>query len=146
MARLSVMLLLDRLEETLSGRFRMAGRAWVDTESAMELVEKIRSALPDEIREAEWLTSEKERLLLEAQEEAKRMLRDAENYSAKLVQDSIVRRKAEQEAEIIMAEARQEAAAMEEEARTYAQRVMGQLAENLEKTMRVIRMHQDDME
>ena len=105
MARLSVMILLDRLEELLSGH-RLLGRTWVETDAALELTQKIRATLPDEIREAEWLTSEKERLIFEAQEEAKRILRDAENYAAKLVQDSQIVRQAQHEAEAFLAEAR----------------------------------------
>ena len=145
MARLSVMILLDRLEELLVGRLRLAGRSWVDAEAGLELVEKIRTTLPDEIREAEWLTSEKTRLLYEAQEEAKRILRDAENYAAKLVQESQVIRQAEQEAEEVLAAARDEAAAIEEEARDYARRIMMQLGESLEKTLRVVRKGQEDL-
>jgi len=145
MARISVMILLDRLEELLGGRFRLAGRAWVDTDAALELVQKIRTALPDEIREAEWLTSEKERLIFESQEEAKRILRDAENYAAKLVQDSQILRQAEHQAEEVLADARQEAAAVEEDARGYARHVLGQLEESLEKTLRVVRKGQGDL-
>ncbi|MGE5528221.1 MAG: ATPase [Patescibacteria group bacterium] len=145
MARLSVLILLDRLEETLSGRFRLGGRAWVDGEAAMELLQKIRAALPDELREAEWLTSEKDRLIYEAQEEAKRILRDAENYGAKLVQDSQILRQAEQKADEVIAQARREAAAIQEDGRAYARHVLAQLEENLEKALRVVRKSLDDL-
>lgn len=144
MARLSVMILLDRLEELLSGH-RLLGRTWVETDAALELTQKIRTTLPDEIREAEWLTSEKERLIFEAQEEAKRILRDAENYAAKLVHDSQIIRQAQHEAEGFLAEARREAAAVEDDARAYAQHILAQLEENLEKTLRVVRKSQDDL-
>ncbi len=146
MARLSVIILLDRLEELLRGRFRVAGRAWVDAEAAFELLDKIRTSLPDELREAEWLTSEKDRLLYEAQEEAKRILRDAENYAAKLVQDSQIQRQAEHEAEQIMNQARQEAAAIQEEAGVFARRILAQLEESLEKALRVVKKSLDDFE
>ncbi len=144
LARLSVMILLDRLEELLSGR-RLLGRTWVETDAALELTQKIRAALPDEIREAEWLTSEKERLIFEAQEEAKRILRDAENYAAKLVQDSQITRQAQHEAEALMAEARREAAAIEDDARAYARHILAQLEDSLEKTLRVVRKGQGDL-
>lgn len=145
MARISVMILLDRLEELFDSGFRVAGRSLVDTEAALELTQKIRAALPDEIREAEWLTSEKERLLYEAQEEAKRILRDAENYAAKLVQDSQILRQAQHEAEAIIAEARSEAAAIADEARNYGRNILGQLEESLEKTLRVVRKSRADL-
>jgi vacuolar-type H+-ATPase subunit H len=139
------MILLDRLEEICGGKLRLAGRAWVDTESAAELISKIRTALPDEIREAEWLVSEKERLLDEAQEEAKRILRDAENYAAKLVQDSQIIRQAEHEAEGLIEDAKREAAAVREEAGDYVQHVLAQLEESLERTLRVVRKSQGDL-
>ena len=146
MARLSVMILLDRLEELITGRFRFAGRVWVDVDAATELVEKARATLPDEIREAEWLTSEKDRILYEAQEEAKRILRDAENYAAKLVQDSQIVRQAMHESEGILAEAKQEAFAIQDEAREYARNILIQLEESLEKTLRVVRKGQEDLQ
>ncbi|NLG83403.1 MAG: ATPase [Firmicutes bacterium] len=145
MARLSVMILLDRLEELLAGGFRLVGRSRIDAEAALELTQKIRAALPDEIRQAEWLTSEKERLLFEAQEEAKRILRDAENYAAKLVQESQIVRRAEQQAEEILAEARREAAAIEEEAKKYARHLLSQLEENLERALRVVRKGREEL-
>ncbi len=146
MVRLSVMILLDKLEELMTvGRFHLAGRSFVDTEAALELVQKIRTTLPDEIREAEYLTSEKERVQYEAQEEAKRVLRDAENYAAKLVQDSQIIRQAEHEAEAILAEARNEAAAVVDEARGYAQNILAQLEDSLERTLRIVRKGQGDL-
>lgn len=145
MARLSVMILLDRLEELLTGRFRLAGRSWIDAKATVELVQKIRAALPDEIRQAEWLTSEKDRLLYEAQEEAKRILRDAENYAAKLVQESQILRQAERQAEEILEEAKREAAAIEEDARKYAGHLLSQLEESLERALRVVRKSRDEL-
>lgn len=142
---MSVMILLDRLEELLANRLRLAGRSWVDTDAALELTQKIRDTLPDEIREAEWLTSEKERVLSDAQEEAKRILRDAENYAAKMVQESQITRQAQHEAEAIIEQARREAAVMGDEAKDYASHILSQLEESLERTLRVIRKSQDDL-
>ncbi|MGE5598398.1 MAG: ATPase [Bacteroidota bacterium] len=145
MVRLSVMILLDRLEELFDARVRVAGRVWVDADTALECLQKIREALPDEIRQAEWMLSEKDRLLHEAHEEAKRILRDAENYAAKLVQDSQIIRQAEHEGEKIVAEARREAATVVEEAREYAGRILAQLEESLQKALRFLQKSRSDL-
>lgn len=50
MTRMHLLLLLDRLEELVTKSPRFAGRNLVPADDVMELLDKIRFALPEEIR------------------------------------------------------------------------------------------------
>ena len=50
----------------------LLGKSLVDPEELLEVLEKIRVCLPDEVHEAQWVVNEKERFA-EANEEARRI-------------------------------------------------------------------------
>ena len=58
------------------------------------MIDKIRNALPEEVKHAEWLTAEKDRMLKESQAEAERIVIQAEEYVAKMVSESEIVKKA----------------------------------------------------
>lgn len=145
MPKMNLLLLLDHLEKLVATNFRLAGKVWIDKEELEELLQKIRIALPDEIKEAEWVSREKERYLAQAQEEAKRILREAENYAERLVREDQITAKAEGEARRILAAAKQNAAEIENDALQYANQVLERLDENLDRTLKVVRKGREEL-
>ncbi len=142
---MNIMILLDHFEELVASNFRIAGKVMVDVEELEELLEKIRAALPEEIKEAEWVSREKERYLEQAQEEAKRILREAEAYAERLVREDQIVMRAQQEAEKLISDAKREADNIENGAVQYAGQILQQLDEQLERTIRIVRKGREDL-
>lgn len=142
----NLMLLLDHLEELVSNSFQIAGKVMIDRAELEEIVKKIHIALPEDVKQAEWVSREKERYLDQAQEEAKRILREAESYAERLVQDEQILIRAEDEAAKIVNEAKLTALEMETEARNYANQVLERLEESLDRTLKVVRQGREGLE
>jgi cell division septum initiation protein DivIVA len=138
MAKMNLFLLLDHLGNLAESKFQLAGKVWLDKDELEELVDKIRIALPEEIKEAERINRERERYLGQAQEEAERILREAEAYVDRLIHENQITLKAEDEADRIIEDARRAADSIEEDAFNYASQVLQQLEQSLERTLKVV--------
>ncbi|HOP73748.1 MAG TPA: ATPase [Bacillota bacterium] len=139
MTKMNLLLLIERLQETINSNFQIAGKILVDREELEELIEKIQIALPDEIKQAEWVSREKERYLQQANEEARKIISEAEAYAEELIRQDRILLKAEEEAARIIQNARLNAEEIENEARDYANRILERLEESLDRTLKVVR-------
>lgn len=141
MARMNLMILLDTLEQTVqsSPRLPLTDKIIVDQEALLALVDKIRNALPEEVRRAEWIASEKERVLADSQREAERIVAQAKEYVGRLLDENHITARAREEAGRIVSEAERYAQDTRRGASEYAIGTLGELAERLERTLKVVR-------
>lgn len=95
---------IDRLEELVSNgkRVPMSHKVMVDEDEFIDLLEELRSSIPMEIRDAQRLLKERERLIGEAQEQATRIVGDAQRRANVLVSDHTVLAEAKQHAEELL--------------------------------------------
>ena len=109
--------LLDELEEVIGAGWPVpgVGRAMVDVDRAMEMIESIRASLPQEIQEARQIVAERESLLDQAHAEAERLVDEAQREAAELVRQEGVYKTAERQARAMLDQA--SARAAEERAR-----------------------------
>ena len=145
---MNLLLLLDRLEQLVqeSPRMPLGNRALVNVAELLDLVAKIRDALPEEIKRADRLASDTQRLIEQGRSEAERIVREAEEYAARLVSESEVLRRAQAEAKRIIEEAQRRAKEMEEGADAYAEGVLRNLQEHLERTLRTVRKGRSELQ
>ena len=91
---MNVSSLLDELDEMIDSAWNMplsGGKALVDAERVREIVDKIRSSLPQEIR-AKAIVSDRSQIIADAKREAETVVRVAEERARVMVnQDEIVR-------------------------------------------------------
>jgi len=145
MSKMNLLLLIERLQEIVNSNFQIAGKILVDREEIEELIEKIQIALPDDIKQAEWVSREKERYLQQANEEARKIISEAEAYAEELIRHDRILAKAEEEANRIIQNARMNAEEIENEARDYAQRILERLEESLDRTLKVVRQGRESL-
>jgi len=145
--RMNLIILLDRLEQMIESatEIPLTGKCLIDAEEALDLLDRVRNAIPEEVKRAEWLTAERDRVIREGQAEAERMLAQAQEYIAKMVSESEITRRAKEERERILASAREQADQIEREARRYAESVLAQLQEHLERTLEVVKRGRDEL-
>jgi hypothetical protein len=81
--------LVDRLEELVAGAQKMpiGNRAIIDRRRLLDLVDQMRVAIPQEVREAEALVAQRDTLQREAEEEARIVLARAEEQAARLIDE-----------------------------------------------------------
>lgn len=105
---------IDQLEDLVSNGKRMpiGRKVMVDEDEFINLLDDIRSSIPMEIRDAQRLLKERERLIGEAQDQAQRIVGDAQRRASVLVSEHTILAEAKQHGEELLREAakqRQEA-------------------------------------
>lgn len=144
---MNLVILLDRLDQLIDSapEIPLTGKSLINAEEALDLIDKIRNTLPEEVKRAEWLTSEKDRMLKESQAEAERIVVQAEEYAAKLVSESEIVKRAHDEARKIVENAQKEARQMEQEASEYAEGVLANLEAALQRTLNVVQQGRNEL-
>jgi hypothetical protein len=136
-----VLRLIDRLEGLASSgtRVPMTSRVVIDEQEFLDLVDQIRVAFPEEVRNARKLSQERERLLSQAQAEAEKIVGGAREQVASLVSTNEVVILAKQEADRLLAQATEQAAEIQSEADAYAIEVLGRLETEMQRLSAQIR-------
>jgi cell division septum initiation protein DivIVA len=133
--------LIDRLEQTLaeSRRIPLTANLIVDEDRVFNLIDQMRVSIPEEVKRASRIESEKERILAQAQEEAERIRGLAKQEATDLVKRDAVMASAQQRADTILERARRDADLMRAESDAYAMDVLAKLEEDLLRSLSVVR-------
>lgn len=147
MAKTSLSTLIDNFEELCdsSTKLPIVNKVAIDREQVYELIDKMRLALPESLRDAERIASDRERWIGEAKEEARRRIEAAEQQVNKLVRESEIVRQAEEQAGKIIAEAKQMAKEMKAGAVEYADAALSSLEDDLEKMLRSAKKGREEL-
>jgi len=105
---MEVMLLLDALEDILekAPNLPLSSKSVINKEELQEIIKDIRIKLPDEIKQAQWIKEERQKILIEAKKEAEALRRENEEKMLRIKEDrQRILAEAEKEAEILKKEA-----------------------------------------
>ena len=160
---MSVIDLLDQLEGLVVNGRRVVftPSVMVNEEEALDLVDRARMELPDEIKQARWTVENQQRLVGEAEAaatalrdaahreaealvaaaraEAERISREAATRADQMVSETEVVRAAQTRAEATLRGAAEESMRIRTDAEAYARDVMEGLAAHLDKVMGTLR-------
>ncbi len=140
MNRVNLQVLIDQLEALVekAPEVPLIGKVLVDADELFDLLDIIRTAIPEEVRRAEAVSSEKDKMIAEGQEQAERMIAKAEEYAAKLVHNSEIYRQAEAESKRLLEETKRQSAEIEQGSKEYAKQILSDLSAALNKTLQVV--------
>ena len=102
-----ILSLLDELEEliTTSSKMPFSEKGIIDLDYAAKVIEDIRVNLPKDIKEAQWVTQEKDRIISEAKSEYNKVIVSAKNQAEYLIDSSAIKKEAEKRANALLSEA-----------------------------------------
>jgi hypothetical protein len=109
--------------------------AIVDREQALNLIDELRVAVPEEVRAAKRINSEGERIIEKAQEEAERIVARAQEQAAFLIGERGLTDAAEAESRRIIADAEDDADNVRRGADEYAAGVLAALQAEVGRTL-----------
>ncbi|GAC1582516.1 MAG: hypothetical protein NVS3B7_17920 [Candidatus Elarobacter sp.] len=125
---MSVYRVIDKLEATVKqGSVLPFGYRVVSEEKLLELIEKLRSSLPEEVGRARSIAKNGDRLVREAQERAQAIVVEASSQQSQLIDDHEIVRRARATAEIVLREAEDKALRVRAGADAYAANVLTDL-------------------
>ena len=119
---MDILHLVDRLEELFNGSssLPLTKKVVVDEEKLLDLIDQMRLAIPDEIKKAQSINNQKDRIIAQSHEEANRTISLAREQGEKLVSKDAIVQEARIIAEDIMKRARDETELIKKEADQYA--------------------------
>ncbi|HET9660893.1 MAG TPA: hypothetical protein VFP05_11225 [Thermomicrobiales bacterium] len=99
-----ILYLLDQLEDMvgISKRVPFSHRVMVEEDDFVELVEQLRLAIPSEVRQAQRVVRDREKIIAEAQQEAAHIIEGARSRAEYLVSNEGVFNEAKQRSEEIL--------------------------------------------
>lgn len=138
---LTVMQYINEMIETIENSKKIPGfnRKLVDEEQLLELIDRIKANLPEEMLQAEQILETRDQVLAEAKYEAERLIKERENYLSRMSADDEITKRAQQIAEEIIEESKHQADETIEGANYYADNILGKLEESLTHTLQTIR-------
>jgi cell division septum initiation protein DivIVA len=133
--------LVDRLEQILNESFRLplSPYLFVDEQKVFDIIDQMRVAIPEEVKRANRIEAEKDRILAQAKEEGERIRGLARQEANELVNRDGITHSAQQRAENIMERARRDAEALRRDADVYVIEVLAKLEEDLLRSLSVVR-------
>lgn len=102
-----ILYLVDRLEELVGvgKRVPFSGRVMVEEEQFLALIDQLRIAVPNEIKQAQRVIRDRERIVADAQETASRIIDAAQKKAEYIVSQDGLLNEARQQSEQILASA-----------------------------------------
>ncbi|MBI3914352.1 MAG: hypothetical protein HY327_09240 [Chloroflexi bacterium] len=141
---MDILYLVDRLEAliTKAGHVPLSAKTMIDEDEFLDIIDQMRIAIPEEIKQAKKLAQDRERILAQAKEETERILlmarQDAEHIllaaredAARLTNDHAVSKAAQERALKIEEKAKAEANALRQGADSYAADVLTEIQARL---------------
>lgn len=138
---MDILHLIDRLEELFneSRPIPFTHNVIVDEDRMLDLIDQMRVAIPEEVKKAQQILAQRDRVLAQAQEEANRTLSLAREKSDQLTdRDSIVQ-SAQARAEQMVSQIRTDADVTRQEADRYVVETLTKLETQLERYLTEVR-------
>jgi hypothetical protein len=132
---MDVLELIDELRGLVHGakQVPLRDQVRVDKEKLYGLLDRMRSTIPEEIKEARWIVTGREEMLAEAQREAERVVEEARGRQTQLVAGHQLIRQAERAAQDIIDDTRVREREIRLGAEDYAVESLDTLEVNLSK-------------
>ena len=117
----------------------------VDKEEVLDIIKEIRLKLPDELKQAKWVKEERQKILVQAQNEADDIIKEAENRIISMIDEHEITRKAYEKKVEIIETANEMSREISKGTKEYADNVLAGIEVALEDALKVIRNNRKEL-
>ena len=145
---MDIQFLVERLEALVvnARKVPMTSNVMLEQAALLDLIDQLRVAIPEEVKQARRINQEGERVIAKAREEAEQIIGAAQEQAALLLQDQSILREAEGRAQELLDRAQSKADETMHGADQYAADVLVRLESDLVKTLSIIKKSLDVLE
>jgi cell division septum initiation protein DivIVA len=138
---LDIQFLVERLEAMVvnARKVPMTSQIILEQAAILDLIDQLRVAIPEEVKQARRVNQETDRMLAKAREEAEQIIGAAQEQAALLLQDQSILREAETKAQEMLGQAQGKSDETMRGADQYAADVLVRLESDLVKTLSIIK-------
>lgn len=155
---MDIIQLVEEIEDLIenAGAVPFSKKVMIDADELYDIIHDMRQNLPEEIKQANWVTEERDRILDEArleseniisgaQGQADSIINSARDQANQMVGDHEIVAEAREKAQSIQANAEQAARNMQLQSIAYVDDILAKSQENLHKVMSVIEENRDEL-
>ena len=138
---IDILYLVDRLESLLNEGWRVpfTSNLIINEDKFLDIIDHMRTSIPEEVKRAQRIERERERIIAQAHEEAERIVALAREQAAELVDEHQIAKAAEARAATIIERAQREAEELKRGADDYVAEVLTQLEGQLVNLLTTVR-------
>ncbi len=138
---MDIQFLVERLEALIvnARKVPMTSQIILEQATILDLIDQLRVAIPEEVRQARRINQEGDRVLTRARDEAEQIIGAAQEQAALLLQDQSILREAEAKSQELLDRAQGKSEETMRGADQYAADVLVRLESDLVKTLSIIK-------
>ncbi|WDV47653.1 ATPase [Clostridiaceae bacterium M8S5] len=144
---MDVLKLLEEIEDIVEDAsvIPLTGKVMVDKEEIFSIIKAIRIKLPDEIKQAEWIKEERQRILAEAQNEADTLVGEVKTHVEELIEKDEITKLATERANEIVRKAQSNAKEIRIGAIEYADELLKEMQNRLKDTISTLEENRSEL-
>lgn len=145
---MDMMGLIDRLEDLIanSRKVPLTGSVVLPEQQLYDIIDELRAAFPDELKQARWIVKERQEMLEEADKEALRIREEAMARAEQMTSEYEVVKLAERRANEILEAAQAREREIRLGAEDYADEMLANLEVNLGKLLSAVQRGRDRLQ
>ena len=138
---MDILQLIDRLEELFNDAKAVpfTHNVVVDEDRMLEIIDQMRIVIPDEVKKAQQVLAQRDRVMAQAQEEANRTIALAREKADQMAHKDNIMLEAQRRAEQILSQARADAEATRVDADNYVIDSLAHLQDEMERLLTQVR-------
>jgi hypothetical protein len=138
---MDILHLVDRLEELFneSRAFPFTRNVMVDEDKMLDIIDQMRVTVPEEVKKAQQMLAQKDRILAQAQEEASRIVTLAKEKAEQIVEREAIVKSAQTRATQIVNQAREDATVTRRDADDYVIDSLQSMEEEITRLLTQVR-------
>lgn len=145
---MEVLTILNELQEMVleAPKTLFGNKVSIDREAVLSYISDIRLGLPDDVKQAEWINQERQRIIDEAMAEADKIIENAKKEADEMVKEHPITKKAEQKAKQIIEDAVADGNEVRNGSISYAQEILEKLGTDMERVNSRISANYEELE
>ncbi len=144
---MDILRLIDEIEDIIENGSSVpfSSKVMIDANDIYDIISEIRIKLPEEIKQANWIKEERQRILAEAQKEADTIINEAELRLKELIEEDEITKKAKELAEEITTRAQNNAKEIRLGALEYADNILANTQEDLKRLIEILNENRQEL-
>ncbi|MDR0931087.1 MAG: ATPase [Clostridiales bacterium] len=144
---MEVLELLDSLEDIIERGvgLPLGGKCMLDRDELLDVLQEVRLRLPEDLKQAKWVKSERQRILAEAQKEANHILKGAEDKIISMINEHEITKRSYEQAKQIEAASRKKTREIRNNTTQYVENMLADAETVFEKALATLRENRSIM-
>ena len=143
---MDIMEIIDMMEETINkaSTVPLTGKIMMDRDELLDYIQEIRLVYPEQLKEAKWVKTERQRILDEAEERADAIKKTAEEMQEKLIDEHEITRQAYEKADAIRDMSEKDARERRMDTEQYVDDILADAEHRLDLLLRKVREDREE--